>query len=257
MAEGWNIDSFSCSATSLAQFDEILPEMLQSESVSLLRKAALRLAFKQANESTGSTSSSTGPKSSSANVPDSQSWVETFAPKLESDTIRKLKAAFLSNYPSELLTADSMPSTRLLSLVHHQLTKRQWHWIPWKFRLSVSKAEEISQQRSAKIPKLDSVTLQSLLCDDPPAIEISNQGMGLHAMRTMFDVHNIAIALCNGCHLAGYIERLHSEIYEFCHAESRFGDGPEDCHDLGVPSSGQTYLATGFGTDDGQVMVHG
>lgn len=46
VAEGWNIDSFSCSATSLAQFDEILPEMLQSESVSLLHKAALRLAFK-------------------------------------------------------------------------------------------------------------------------------------------------------------------------------------------------------------------
>ena len=223
VAEGWNIDSFSCSATSLAQFDEILPEMLQSESVSLLHKAALRLAFKQANESTGSTSSSTGPKSSSANVPDSQSWVETFAPKLESDTIRKLKAAFLSNYPSELLTADSMPSTRFLSLVHHQLTKRQWHWIPWKFRLSVSKAEEISQQRSAKIPKLDSVTLQSLLCDDPPAIEISNQGMGLHAMRTMFDVHNIAIALCNGCHLAtlkGYTQKFTSFVTQKVDSET-------------------------------------
>ena len=223
LAEGWTLDSFARSATSMTQFDDILPELLPSEEVSLLHKAALRLAFKQANSLPSSSSGGPGPSSGPSGQSDSQSWVETCAPKLEAETIRKLKATFLSNYPSELLSPETMPSTRLLSLVHHQLAKRQWHWIPWKFRLSASKAEEISQQRSAKIPKLDSVTLQSLLCDDPPSIEISNQGMGLHAMRTMFDVHNLAIALCNGAHLAtlkGYTQKFMSFVTQKVDAET-------------------------------------
>ena len=223
VAEGWTLDSFACSATSLTHFEEVMPEMVQSESMSLLHKAALRLAFKQANQPPSAPSSTSGPSSVPTVSPDSQSWVETFAPKLEYETIRKLKSAFLSNYPSELLTSDTMPSTRLLSLVHHQLTKRQWRWIPWKYRLSVAKAEEISQQRSAKIPKLDSMNLQSLLCDDPPSIEISNQGMGLHAMKAMFEVHNTAIALCNGAHLAtlkGYSQKFMSFVTQRVDAET-------------------------------------
>ena len=141
----------------------------------------------------------------------SGSWLETFAPKLEAQTIKNLKSQFTTNYPSELLTVDTMPSTRLLSLVHHQLSKRHWRWIPWKFRLSVAKADEIVQQRATKVPKVDSMNLQALLFDDPPCVEVSNQGMGLHAMRSMFEVHNLAIALCKGAHLAtlkGYTQKF-------------------------------------------------
>ena len=43
-----------------------------------------------------------------------------------------------------------MPSTRLLSLVYHQLQRKQWHWVPWKYRLTVAKSDE----RQAKMPKI-------------------------------------------------------------------------------------------------------
>ncbi|CAK9112390.1 unnamed protein product, partial [Durusdinium trenchii] len=60
LAEGWTLDSFACSATSMTQFDDILPELLPSEEVSLLHKAALRLAFKQAHEAIYGVSDQTG-----------------------------------------------------------------------------------------------------------------------------------------------------------------------------------------------------
>ena len=58
-----------------------------------------------------------------------------------------MKTQFLKNYPSELLTADTTPNTRLLSLVHHQLTKRDWKWIPWRYRLSVAKCDDTEAGR--------------------------------------------------------------------------------------------------------------
>ena len=49
-------------------------------------------------------------------------WHDTFAPKLDPSIIKQLKKQleqdFLKNYPSEILTPETMPSTRLLSLVH-------------------------------------------------------------------------------------------------------------------------------------------
>ena len=117
-----------------------------------------------------------------------------------------MKTQFLKNYPSELLTADTTPSTRLLSLVHHQLSKRDWKWIPWRYRLSVAKCDDIQSQRAAKIPKLEGLSLSSLLMDEIPAIEINNDNMGINAIRTSMDVFNTAMAMCNGAHLANLKE---------------------------------------------------
>ena len=117
-----------------------------------------------------------------------------------------MKAQFLKNYPSELLNGDTTPSTRLLSLVHHQLAKGEWKWIPWRYRLSVTKCEDVQTQRAAKIPKLESLSLSSLLLDEIPSIEVSNDNMGINAIRTSMDVFNTAMAMCNGAHLANLKE---------------------------------------------------
>ena len=117
-----------------------------------------------------------------------------------------MKAKFLANYPSELLNQDTTPSTRLLSLVHHQLSKKQWQWVPWKYRLSQSKVEDLQTQRAAKMPKLESLTLGALMIDDVPSLEIRNEGMGLHAVRTLMDIHNVALAMCGAAHLAALKE---------------------------------------------------
>ena len=130
------------------------------------------------------------------------SWAESFPPKLDSSVIDQLKAKFLASYPSELVNHDTMPSTRLLSLVHHQLLKKQWAWIPRKYRLTMAKADEISSQRQTKMPKLEVASLHNLLVDEPPSIDISNSGFGVNAVRNLLAVHDMAVAMCGGAHLA-------------------------------------------------------
>ena len=56
--------------------------------------------------------------------------------------------------------------------------------------MSVEKAEELQAQRSSKQPKMEGLALHSLLLDEPPALEVSNSGMGLNAIRTLMDLHN-------------------------------------------------------------------
>ena len=61
--------------------------------------------------------------------------------------------------------------------------------------MSVTRAEEVTSQRASKIPRVEHASLSSLLLDDPPALEISNSGTGINAIRNMLEVHNVAIAL--------------------------------------------------------------
>ena len=87
-------------------------------------------------------------------------------------------------------------------LVYHQLQRKQWHWVPWKFRLTVAKADELAHQRQAKMPKLELASLRTLLVDDPPSLEISNGSMGINSVRNLLAVHDVAVAMCGGAHLA-------------------------------------------------------
>ena len=201
LADGWSLTTWASCASSLEAFDTLLPNLVDREDLPLIQQAALRAAFKQvAFGSSPSAAASSGPT-----VPESgsveSSWTDSFAPKLDPQTIKDLKGKFIKHYPSELLNSETMPSTRLLSLVHHQLVKKQWTWVPWRFRMSVTRAEEVTSQRASKIPRVEHASLSSLLLDDPPALEISNSGMGINAIRNMLEVHNVAIALCQGAHL--------------------------------------------------------
>ena len=101
-----------------------------------------------------------------------------------------------------MLTPETSPSTRLLSQAYHNKKMNEVKWIPWKYRLSVAKSEDISAGRSAKVPRIESLGLHNILVDDPPAVEISNTSMGINAVRAMFDLHNAALALVESAHLA-------------------------------------------------------
>ena len=132
------------------------------------------------------------------------SWAENVCPKVVSlsGLQHEIKIFEFIPYPSEILTPDTLPSLRLLSQVHHQLQKKEVKWIPWKYRLSQSRAEEVSSGRGAKLPRLEGLSLHNLIYDEPPSIEINNQSMGINAVRSMFDVFNVAVALAEGAHLA-------------------------------------------------------
>ena len=113
-----------------------------------------------------------------------------------------MKQRFQKSYPSEILCNDSMPSQRLLALVAHNVSKSKWKWVPWKFGMSMAKEEDIQTSRSAKVPKLEGIQLHALLLDDPPSIDVTGGNLGLHAIRTMFEVFNNAVAMCEAAHLA-------------------------------------------------------
>lgn len=208
LSEGWTTETFSCSALTMQEFDSHLSEMCSGHDLSMLQKAALRAAFKRCQQADAEPSAPSRAEdtqiSSSAG-----SWTETFAPKLDNATIHALKSKFIKDYPSELLNADTTPSTRLLSLVHHQLQKKHWVWVPWKYRMSLARSEEVQTQRAAKQPRIEGIALSQLLLDEVPSLEITNQGMGLNAIRVMMEVHNVAIAMCGGAHLANLKEYTH------------------------------------------------
>ena len=140
-----------------------------------------------------------GAAASAAGVPQEGSWAESFAPKIQPSTVAKLKKQFLIDYPSEVLTP--MPSTRLLSLAHHQHGKQDYRWIPWKFRMTQARLEDMVIYQRPKVPKIEGLQLHQLIWDEPPSLDINNQGMGVNAIRNMLDVHNIALALVGSCHL--------------------------------------------------------
>ena len=126
---------------------------------------------------------------------------KSFAPKIQPSTVAKLKKQFLVDYPSEVLTPETMPSTRLLSLAHHQHGKQEYRWIPWKFRMTQARLEDMVIYQRPKVPKIEGLQLHQLIWDEPPSLDINNQGMGVNAIRNMLDVHNIALALVGSCHL--------------------------------------------------------
>ena len=102
-----------------------------------------------------------------------------------------------------MLTPETTPSTRLLSQAYQNKKTSEIKWIPWKYRLSMAKSEDITSGRSAKVPRIESLGLHGILVDEPPAVEVSNSSMGINAVRTMFDLHNAALALVDSCPFSG------------------------------------------------------
>ena len=129
------------------------------------------------------------------------SWTDTFAPKIESSHLTTLKKDFLDNYTSEVVTPCTMPSTRLISLAAHQETKKDFEWIPWRFRMTQSRSEELQMQRQPKQARLETMTLHSLLLDEPPSMEVRNSNMGPNAVRQILTVHGFARAMLGTAHL--------------------------------------------------------
>ena len=212
LQSGWNSENFACVVSDVDEVDNVLPDLFPtaSDHVTLLQKAALKAAWKRCHAG-AQPSGPSPPLGENVASSDQTSWSETFAPKLDSSKIAELKSQFLRHYPSEILNHETMPSTRLLSLVQRQLQKG-WRWVPWKFRLTAARSEEVSSQRSAKLPRLETTSLHALLLDEPPSIDISNTGMGANAIRNLLAVHDIAIAMCGGVHLANLKSYRHKFI---------------------------------------------
>ena len=212
ISDGWTTQSYREVVSSVTDFTEaIFEELCPHNTLTLLQKASLKGAWRSLQGLSETPATPGQPSSSNAAATSDNSWAETFPPKLTSSTVATLKQRFAANFPSEVLTPETQPSARLLALAHQLHTKREYRWLPWKFRMSVSRSEDMALHRTSKAPRLENIQLHQLLIDEVPSLEISNQSLGLNAVNRMFDIHNYAWAMVQACHL----HRLRSYTLKF------------------------------------------
>ena len=77
--------------------------------------------------------------------------------------------------------------------------------------MTQSRMEDMVIYQRPKIPKIEGLQLHQLIWDEPPSLDINNQGMGVNAIRNMLEVHNTALALVGACHL----QRLRAYTLKF------------------------------------------
>ena len=200
VGDGWNLKNFRTVVSDVSEFEHVWDQLF-TETLPLVQKASIRAAWRHLQVSSEASLNPTAASSMTTPPVVEGSWSESFPPKIQSSKVAQLKKQFLEDYPSEVLSAETMPSSRLLSLAFQQQQKGEPRWIPWKYRMTQSRMEDLAIYQRSKIPKIEGVQLHSLILDEPPSIEISNQGMGTHAIRSMMEVHNIALALVDSCHL--------------------------------------------------------
>ena len=199
LEQGWTVDHFA-----MMDFENDISEVLGAASGALVpfQKASLKWAWAKCQQRRETPSPALMEPATASTDNPSSSWTESFAPKLTSGVVAALKSSFRKSYPAEILTAENTPSLRLLSMVHHQHAKKDRKWVPWKFRLSQQRADEIAASKSGRIPKSETLSLHSMILDDPPTIEIASGGLSLHTLRSLFETYSIAMAIVGVAHLA-------------------------------------------------------
>ena len=127
------------------------------------------------------------PEASGTAQKSSPGWSEAFAPKLDAAKVASLKKAFLSAYPSEILSASNTPSLRLLSTAVDAEVKKNWSWIPWKSRMSQQMYEDSQLNKPTKRARIETLQLSDLLLDEPPQIDINDATMGISMVRRLLE----------------------------------------------------------------------
>jgi len=141
VVNGWTMDSFAACTDSAAGFDELWGEMFPDQSeLALVQKASIKAAWKKLQQRPAT---SQAPDPSPQAASSVNSWNDVQAPKLSAQTLAELKRAFFRDYPSEVLSPDTCPSGRLIAMAHSRVQKKDFAWIPWKYRLSQQRMEEI------------------------------------------------------------------------------------------------------------------
>ncbi|CAE7223898.1 unnamed protein product [Symbiodinium sp. CCMP2592] len=212
---------FGLIAISLESLEGFLDELVYpAEPSELLSKSRIRRLWRQCHALTDPKVSqvSVAPAPSQVPLHSDSGWVESFPKKLTAEAVKSMVAKFKSRYPSETLSPDSMPSSRLLALTAKQLQDRRWKYIPWKWRLSEEAQESAGMARPSKLPRLESA-----LFDQVPERELTISTMGKSLVQELLMLQATALALYGGAHLHTLKEMVRifmARLYERYPADS-------------------------------------
>ena len=141
-------------------------------------------------------------------------WAENLPPKLTTETVDSLVSTFKQNYPGELLDQDSMPSIRLLSLVHEGL-KTRLKWIPWQYRLSQKQYQEILEAKTSRAFRSEIQLLTAAFTDDQPEVAVENRPLSAGWLLHIQTLFRNALALCNAAHLKS-LKDFDKKVADLC-----------------------------------------
>ena len=129
-ADGWTMELFALCPTCQDEFKEELPDIFGTThpTTTPLQRSALMLAWHRCRQCMDQPKEPppAGPPSVTEPATPASSWSETCPPKLTSDVVLAMKQKFKQHYPTEILLPETMPSLRLLSLMHHQKSKKEF-----------------------------------------------------------------------------------------------------------------------------------
>ena len=129
------------------------------------------------------------------------SWQEHAPPRLTPEAVVAMTATFSKNFPGELLTPDTTPSIRLLSIVHHQLRPGQsLKYIPWQIRLSQKQYQDMMEAKTHKAVRSEAQLLGVFL-DDTPEISMDQVRLSSEWLLKVQQVFRNAFVMCGAAHL--------------------------------------------------------
>lgn len=129
------------------------------------------------------------------------SWQEHAPPRLTPESVAALSATFTKNFPGELLTAETLPSIRLLSIIHHQLRPGQTlRYVPWQLRLSQKQYQEMMEAKTRKAVRSEAQLL-GVIWDDTPELPLDQVRLSAEWLMKVQQVFRNAFVMCGAAHL--------------------------------------------------------
>ena len=109
VGDGWNTKNFQTIVSDVSEFEGVWDQLGQ-ENLPLVQNASIRAAWKQLQEPSAAPVNPSAASSPSPLPTMEGSWSESFPPKIQASKVAQLKKQFLTDYPSEVLNAETMPS---------------------------------------------------------------------------------------------------------------------------------------------------
>ena len=210
---GFTPDLFAHVAAEASGLDRFLESLLENHGPDqFLVEASVRKLWQQCREA----SKPSFPPPAPSGLPAGDSWSDPFPAKLSAATWKLLRESFLSAYPSELLSPEETPSSRLMALVYKGVQDKSLKWPHWRHRLSAAQEQAHQLQRPTKVPRLE-----SLLFDEVPAKEVPSQ-LSYSYVASALSLHANALALCKAAHL-GVLKKYVQAFLKLCFPQTESG----------------------------------